>query len=79
MHAAINELWPENKLLEIVDSFAKGIFAGKEVKKPQKTICKYPKAIVIVSTISGRESAENILQEMGKENGKDYFFLHESE
>lgn len=79
VHAAINELWPENKLLEIVDSFAKGIFAGKEVKKPQKTICKYPKAIVIVSTISGRESAENILQEMGKENGKDYFFLHESE
>lgn len=79
VHEAINELWPDNKLLEVVDSSAKGIFAGKEVQKPKETICKYPKAVVIVSTISGRGSAENILQEMGKENGKNYFFLHESE
>lgn len=79
MHEVINELWPDNKLLEVVDSSAEGIFAGKEVQKPKETICKYLDAIVIVSTISGRESAENILQEIGKEKGKNYFFLHESE
>ena len=53
-------------MLEIVDSFAEGIFAGQKIIKPEDAVKKYPDATVIVSTLSGRESAETFLQQHGK-------------
>lgn len=75
---AIREVWPENEMLGIVDSFAEGIFAGQKVQKPQETIMKYPDAVVIISTLSGRKDAEEFLSGIGRKQGRDYFVIHES-
>lgn len=75
---AIREVWPENEMLGIVDSFAEGIFAGQEVQKPKETIMKYPDAVVIISTLSGRKEAEEFLCGIGRKQGRDYFVIHES-
>lgn len=78
VYEAIKELWRENEMLAIVDSFAGGVFAGQEVQKPDDAIEKYPNAAVIISTLSGRKNAEELLQKMGKKKNKDYFIIHES-
>lgn len=78
VYETIKELWRENEMLAIVDSFAKGVFAGQKVQKPNDAIEKYPNATVIISTLSGRKSAEEFLQKMGKKKNIDYFVIHES-
>ena len=78
VYEALKEMWPENEMLEIVDSFAEGIFAGQKIIKPEDAVKKYPDATVIVSTLSGRESAETFLQQHGKMKNLDYFIVHES-
>lgn len=78
IHECIMELWPDSELEEIVDSFAEGIFAGKEIKKPKKTIDEHTENIVIVSTLSGQTDAEAYFKEIGKKKNKDYFIIHES-
>lgn len=74
---AINELWPDNRMIQIVDSFSTGFFEGKEVQRPD-IIKSHPDIPVIISTLSGRESAEEFLQKMDKKKDQDYFIIHES-
>lgn len=77
VYEAIKELWPENRMMQIVDSFSSGIFEGQEVKKPD-IIKRYPDVPVIISTISGRESAEEFLKGQGRKKDQDYFIIHEN-
>ena len=78
VYEAIRDLWPEQEMAGIADSYAEGIFAGKEILKPDDAIAQHPDVPVIVSTVSGRESAESLLRKFGKEEGKDYFIVHEN-
>lgn len=78
VNAAVKELWPNSELVDVVDTFAEGVFAGKEIQKPREAIGKHPNTTVIVSTLSGQKCAETLLQEMEKKEGKDYFVLHEN-
>lgn len=78
VYETIRTLWPQQVMLGIADSFASGVFAGQQVHKPEELIGKYPNARIIVSTLSGRKSAEDFLQGMEKKKDRDYFVIHES-
>lgn len=78
VYEAIRDLWPKQEMLGIVDSYAEGIFGGKKIQKPREAIAENPNALIIISTMSGLESAEKLLQKMGKERDRDYFVIHEN-
>lgn len=78
VYEALRDLWPNQEMLAIVDSYAEGIFGGKVIQKPEEAIAKYPNAVVIISTMSGLKSAEDLLQKRGKEKDRDYFVIHEN-
>ncbi len=78
VNEVIKELWPESRLLEVVDTFAEGIFSGKTIKRPSDVLGNYPDTKIIISTLSGRESAEQFLKTIGKRENIEYYFVHEN-
>ncbi len=78
VYEALRDLWPNQEMVAIVDSYAEGIFGGKVILKPEEAIVKNPNAIVIISTMSGLESAEELLQKLDKKRDRDYFVVHEN-
>ncbi len=78
VYEAIRDLWPGQEMLAIVDSYAEGIFGGKAIRKPEEALVKNPNAVVIISTMSGLESAEELLQRLDKKRNRDYFVVHEN-
>ncbi len=78
MYAYICRTIKEANLVGIADSYAEGSFGGLKIRKPEEVLKTYPNTKIIVSTISGRESAEEYLNYIGKKENIDYVFLHES-
>ena len=78
VYAYIRRMIKDVQFMGIVDSYAEGIFAGFNIKKPEELVKEYPDAKVVISTLSGRESAERYLNQIGKKENVDYIFLHES-
>ena len=74
----IRELYPACKLVAVVDSFGEGIWEGLHIQKPEDVIAEFPSVKVIVSTMSGMDSAEQFLLKSGRKKDRDFYFLHES-
>lgn len=67
--------FPELEVVSVVDMYAKGCFAGKEVCKPEQALKQYPEAIVFISTLSGMQYAKQFCERMGRK----YYVVHENE
>lgn len=78
VYSCIKELYPESKMIAIVDKYAKGKWEGHFIEEPIATIEKNPDAIVIISTLSGWKEADALLKSMGKKKGIMYDLIHES-
>ena len=78
VYCCIKELYPKSELTAIVDQYTEGIWAGKEIEKPEKVIRENPDVVVIVATLSGEKDAELLMSKMGRKKMKDYFIIHEN-
>lgn len=70
----IKKDFPELNIVEIVDTYAEGIFAGKIIIRPEEAIRKHSDVPVIICTLSGMESAKKYLEE----NNRCYYIVHEN-
>lgn len=78
VYNCMKELYPESEMQSIVDSFAKGIWEGKVIQEPKTVIRENPNVIVIIATVSGQKEARMLLESMNRQEGVDYFMIHES-
>lgn len=78
VYNCIKELYPHAEMLEIIDSYATGLWEGKKIKSPEVAIKEHPNCLIIISTLSGKECALKMMNSLGKKNGKDYIVLHEN-
>lgn len=78
VYNCIKELYPTSEMYSIVDSYAKGIWEGKEIREPETVIKGNPNVVVIVATVSGQNDARILMGSMNRREGVDYFMIHES-
>lgn len=78
VYSCIKELYPQAELLEIIDSYTEGIWENRLIKKPEEVIKEKLTVKVIVSTLSGKESAISLLESKGFQRNVDYYIIHES-
>lgn len=80
LYAYLSRTISNAKLVGVVDTYAEGEFAGLKIKKPGEwlNIEPYTNTKIIISTLSGHESAQTYLEHIGKKEDDDFIFLHES-
>ncbi len=76
--ACVEYYFPKKKLTGVVDSSAKGIFGGLEIMNPLDMKWTVGKNIVLIATLTGKESAIGFLKNEGLTEGKDFIFVHEN-
>lgn len=70
----ISEMYPDSKLVRVIDTYAKGIFYGVQITHPD--MIKFESSdIVFITTYSGMEDVKNKLNEKGFQEGVNYFCL----
>ena len=76
VYQKISEIYPDSRLIAVVDSYCEGTFFGVPIQKPD--VLKKSKrggGYVFIATTSGEEYARSYLDSIGRAEVRDYLSM----
>lgn len=74
VHQIISEMFPNSKLVGVVDSYCDGTFFGVPIQKPS-VLNSNDDSYIFITTTSGEHCARTYLTSIGKVEGKDFLCM----
>ncbi len=74
----INQYFPKATLLAAIDRYVDGEFHGKQIMRPEALdmiIEKYPEAMIMLTSYSGKEDGYSKMNLLGKEEGINFLYF----
>lgn len=73
-YQVISSVYPDSKLIAVVDSYCTGYFFGVPIKKPN-ILSEDTKEYIFITTTSGEQCAREKMEQIGKKEVQDYLSM----